>query len=145
MNIKYRCGRCDWNFSNTATRAAHDKICKVPVTRPKNDKLEPFPNITYISKKPVYKNPVVVCVDVDDTLVLWEDKEYIVNTKILTQVMRHLDRGHMVIVWSAGGVDWAERVVKEVGLEGKVIVMAKPSFMWDDKPPQEWTRICYDK
>lgn len=90
------------------------------------------------------KKPVVVCIDVDDTLAVWNGDIYYEHEEVANQLKRHHLRGHYVIVWSAGGVDWAERVVKEFRLEEHVdLVMAKPSFMWDDKDPKEWTRICF--
>lgn len=94
----------------------------------------------------VLKAPIVVMVDVDETLVLWEGTEYKPNFKVIEQLIRHKDRGHYVIVWSAGGVEWAARVVKELNLEHNVdVVMNKPAFMWDDKNPLDWTRLCYAK
>lgn len=92
------------------------------------------------------KNPIVACIDVDDTLILWNREDYYINSAVAEQLVRHHERGHYVIVWSAGGVDWAERVVREFELDKYVnVVMAKPAFMWDDKDPKEWTRICYAK
>lgn len=92
------------------------------------------------------KNPVIVTIDVDDTLVLWKDREYTTNWKVYNQLVRHKIRGHYVIVWSAGGAEWAKKIVDQMDIAHLVdVVMAKPAFMWDDKDPNEWTRVCYDK
>lgn len=48
-------------------------------------------------------------------------------------------RGYGIIVWSANGKEWAEKIVKRLKLEEYVdIVMTKPSKYLDDKPVQEW-------
>lgn len=88
--------------------------------------------------------------DVDDTLVMWEipegfqeDLVTVVcrdyaellapnkhNIKLLKKMAA---RGHSVIVWSAGGADWAEAVVKALELEDYVhVVTGKPTYWIDD-------------
>lgn len=99
----------------------------------------------------VIKNAVVATVDIDDTLALWVDNSdggprYDVNWKLVEQIRRHKMRGHFVIGWSAGGVDWAKDVITKANLAQFFdLVMTKPQFMWDDKDPKEWTRICFVK
>lgn len=64
------------------------------------------------------------------------------------QKLRELKaRGHTVVVWSAGGADWAETVVNLLGLAESVdAVMAKPSWYFDDLPVEDWIgRRCYVK
>jgi FMN phosphatase YigB (HAD superfamily) len=44
-------------------------------------------------------------------------------------------QGTAIIVWSHGGVRWAEAVVKALNLEEYVdVIMTKPNLMLDDKP-----------
>lgn len=44
-------------------------------------------------------------------------------------------RGHTVVIWSAGGAEWAEMVVKALQLEDCVdLVISKPDWFVDDKP-----------
>jgi len=105
----------------------------------------------------VYKTDSVITVDVDDTLVMWNlaDKSgdipfvdpyvegmvnYLTpNEKHIDLVKKHHGRGYTVIVWSAGGVEWAETVVKTLELESYVdIVLSKPVKYIDDLPCQEW-------
>jgi hypothetical protein len=89
--------------------------------------------------------------DVDDTLISWnmEDghsssdyvviecrgrsDEYLVNRHNLMHLMKLSTRGHGIIVWSAGGSDWAEAVVKALNIEEYVDVVApKPTYYIDD-------------
>jgi len=98
--------------------------------------------------------------DVDDTLVMWnlpEDIEInddrLVNVKCngmsdrlfpnqhnIDLLIKFADRGHNVVVWSAGGSDWAEAVVHALGLNRYVkAVMNKPQYYIDDVAnPKEW-------
>lgn len=57
----------------------------------------------------------------------------------IEQLKKHKMRGHTVIVWSAGGYDWAAAVVKAFGLESFVdLVISKPTWMYDDLQPAEF-------
>lgn len=91
----------------------------------------------------------VVYVDVDDTLVLWNKNDvpddelelYIVlDGALMWPHLKHIEmighfnaRGHTVVVWSQGGSDWAEKVVKALGIEDMVdLVVPKPFWFIDD-------------
>lgn len=97
--------------------------------------------------------------DVDDTLVMWDDKYlepgdskvsvidpydgckvYLTPHKQHIKLLKnHLMRGTQVFVWSQGGVLWAKAVVVALGLESSsVYVMSKPLSYVDDLPVQEW-------
>lgn len=57
----------------------------------------------------------------------------------MKQMITHKSRGHKIVVWSAGGEDWAEAAVKALGLEDYVdIVIGKPDWIYDDKAPEEF-------
>lgn len=44
-----------------------------------------------------------------------------------------------MVVWSAGGWDWAEAVVKTLKLENFVdLVISKPTWTYDDLQPSEF-------
>lgn len=113
--------------------------------------------------------PIVYC-DCDDTLVMWNSQDVpadeiesgfilvedytgpvaVYPHKKHIEMLRHFNaRGHTVVVWSAGGSDWAEAVVKALHLEDIVdIVLPKPYWWIDDLPANlvlsEATRIWKD-
>ena len=100
-------------------------------------------------------NENIVCFDVDDTLILWnrpdsdlvlEDSSYKVHKKHIESMKRFHARGHFVIVWSKGGAAWAKKCVELLRIEKYVnLVMAKPSWCFDDQPLDKLADICYDK
>lgn len=101
--------------------------------------------------------------DVDDTLIMWnpstemKDKFGIAYTSPtglvsvfvphlphIEQLKRHAERGHTIIVWSAGGSDWAELAVKILGLQDFVsLTIEKPVWSYDDKKPEEFMPKSY--
>ncbi len=96
-----------------------------------------------------------MCVDVDDTLVLWDDihprtlkmfepvigeiikiAPHWPNIRLLREKSR---RGATIIVWSQGGYKYAEAIVKALGLEEYVdFVLSKPTAVIDDLQPEVW-------
>lgn len=92
--------------------------------------------------------------DVDDTLIYWNwpktneqqtitlyphsDKEpitFAVNSEMVEQLKKHWARKHAIVVWSQGGWQWAEQVVKALNLQDYVdLVIEKPSWLYDDLP-----------
>jgi phosphoserine phosphatase len=46
----------------------------------------------------------------------------------------HSLAGHVVVVWSAGGADWAEAIIHSLNLTDYVsLIIGKPDFYYDDK------------
>lgn len=89
--------------------------------------------------------------DIDDTLIEWNYVEnyditdyvviecrgrvgkYLINRHNIEHLIKLSNRGHGIVVWSAGGSDWAEAVVKGLGIEKYVDVVApKPTYYIDD-------------
>lgn len=61
------------------------------------------------------------------------DAWLIIHWKHVEQLKLHKLRQHTIVVWSAGGSDWALNIVKALGLEEYVdLVMAKPTWYYDD-------------
>lgn len=89
----------------------------------------------------VAKDRPTVYFDVDDTLLLWGG-DYEINGLPFPAVahdehvtlLRSLKAvGYTVVVWSAGGSAWAERVVQQLGLAECVdVIVSKPSLWIDD-------------
>lgn len=54
-------------------------------------------------------------------------------------------RGHNVVVWSAGGADWAAVVIDSLGLQDYVdMITCKPDWYFDDLKVTEWMgKQCY--
>jgi len=96
-----------------------------------------------------------IFVDVDDTLLIWsydDDEESdaidicvrgsiiqraVPNEYNIKFVKEFKARGHTIIVWSAGGWEWAKYAIKILKLEDVVdVVMSKPDWYIDDKPAE---------
>jgi len=94
----------------------------------------------------------VVYLDCDDSAILWSPENYpheeselvyhedqygkwaFLPHKKNVEFVKNLKRqGYGVVVWSAAGADWAEKVVKMLKLEGYVdVILSKPELAVDD-------------
>lgn len=89
----------------------------------------------------VIKSDKTLFCDCDDTLVVWAKdghsfKPHKAHIELLKRFFR---RGQPVIVWSAGGYQWALEVVKMLKLQKYVTaVMAKPCWYVDDQSAVEF-------
>lgn len=89
----------------------------------------------------VIKSTRSVFFDVDDTLALWEGSSYSGHQRHIEMMAKFKERGHTVVVWSAGGAEWAVSVCEELGIEDLVdYVMDKPSWYVDDLPSSVWMK-----
>ena len=96
-----------------------------------------------------------VCFDVDNTLIMWikpgetvpegaktvtlydelapEGRTFYPHTKHIERIKDLKNKSQLVVVWSATGVNWAEKIVRLLGLEEYVdLVMSKPDQLYDD-------------
>jgi len=96
------------------------------------------------------KNGRTAFIDCDDTLVLWDYQDYPESEHItitegdssMTMVphdyhikfIKNLKvQGYGLVVWSAAGGEWADKVAKLLNLEDIIdICIAKPEFVMDD-------------
>lgn len=57
----------------------------------------------------------------------------------IKKLIEHKLRNHTVVVWSAGGSQWAEAVVRTLGLTDYVdLVVSKPNWCYDDLTAAEF-------
>lgn len=92
--------------------------------------------------------------DVDDTLLMWgsrykgnpsvtinfRDSIYNLypNQRHIDDLILHKSKGDIVVVWSAGGADWAETATKALNLEAYVdVCLSKPNKWYDDLTANE--------
>jgi hypothetical protein len=62
-----------------------------------------------------------------------------IHSKHVLKVKEFWARGHTVVIWSAGGSDWGEMVVKALQLEDYVHYIApKPYWYCDDLSAEKW-------
>lgn len=101
----------------------------------------------------VVENECVVCIDCDDTLVMWSDQfsqphegatlfidpydnsyNFLkINEKHVALLKKYKGRGYHIKVWSAAGYRWAEAVVRTLGIVDYVdTVETKPLKYVDD-------------
>lgn len=104
-----------------------------------------------MSMKPFkVKDGGVFACDVDDTLLMWSipqgysgplvktklngiEEEHRPNLPAIEHLKKMKARGYAVIVWSAGGSDWAEEAVRALNLQDFVdVIMPKIDFHLDD-------------
>jgi len=98
--------------------------------------------------------------DCDDTLVMWDlpedmnlnddrlitvscrghNERLLPNEHNIDLLRKFARRGHAIVVWSGGGSDWCEAVVKALGLEEFVhVITGKPNYYIDDQAdPRKW-------
>lgn len=108
----------------------------------------------------VLKSDNLIYFDVDETLVFWRTDNYheddlikvkdpyargnefikmVPHQRNINLLKRVHGQGRTVVVWSAGGVFWAESVVKTLKLESYVdLIISKPYTYVDDRPMEDW-------
>lgn len=86
--------------------------------------------------------PMVVYVDVDDTLVRWAGTKAIPRTLVIEKVKKLAAEGATLYLWSTGGAEYAERVVTDLGIADLFTAfLPKPELIIDDQAVEDW-RDC---
>lgn len=110
----------------------------------------------------VIKNPIIVPFDVDATLVSYDvegyDKRDLIKVGLskknqiwvkpidvhVQRVKNHKASGHLIIVWSGSGYEWAQHIVEKLGLTQYVdIITVKPKWTYDDSPFDSWCKRLF--
>ncbi|MHA1676319.1 MAG: hypothetical protein ACTSU6_03995 [Candidatus Njordarchaeales archaeon] len=94
--------------------------------------------------------------DLDDTLLEWYscDKDDILAVEVVNNghtfykraitaniesLKEHSHAGHIVVIWSKGGVEWANTAIMALNLEDYIdIVLTKPDWYYDDIDVAHW-------
>ncbi|MEZ0231010.1 MAG: DUF705 domain-containing protein [Planctomycetota bacterium] len=88
--------------------------------------------------------PLVVFVDVDDTLVRSYGTKRIPMTEVVDHVRKVSAQGAVLYCWSSGGAEYAKQSAVELGLEECFVgFLPKPHVMIDDQPAAEWKRFVH--
>ena len=85
----------------------------------------------------------------DDVVIEWYGSPVKISPRqeYIDALKAHYNEGHTVIVWSGEGTKHAELVIKKLGLESYVTLIAKkPSVIYDDESPESFmsNRIYVD-
>ena len=88
--------------------------------------------------------PLVVFVDVDDTLVRHVGAKQIPMPGVVDHVRQLSQAGAVLYCWSTGGAEYARSMADLVGLaECFVAFLPKPNVMIDDQAVSDW-RQCIE-
>lgn len=71
-----------------------------------------------------HRKDLTIAFDIDHTLIDENDRPIYQNINLL---LWYVDRGYRVCVWTGGGISWGETIVRKLGLEDIVEVIAKGS------------------
>jgi len=89
----------------------------------------------------VIPTPLVVYVDVDDTLIRTAGTKRIPVSGVAEHVRALAADGALLYCWSSGGADYARQVASELGIEACFTgFLPKPNVLLDDQPVADWRR-----
>jgi hypothetical protein len=84
----------------------------------------------------------LICVDPDTGENIYSpawSERVLPHRKHIEQLKKHKLRGHTIVVWSAGGADWAYAAAEALGLKDIVfLAIKKPDYYYDDLLPGEF-------
>ena len=86
--------------------------------------------------------PVVVYVDVDDTLVRWAGTKRLPVGDVARRLRNWAAEGAVLYCWSRGGADYARRIAADLGLADLFVAfLPKPQILLDDEPIAAWSDL----
>ncbi len=105
----------------------------------------------------ISENPCWLYVDIDDTLIMHDDKieitdksripmkvsgktyYFIPNNKNIETIKKMHKKGFVCVAWSAAGKKWAAQAIKSLKIEKYFThVLTKPMYHLDDKEPNHY-------
>jgi hypothetical protein len=88
--------------------------------------------------------PLVVYVDVDDTLVRTVGIKQIPMTEVIDQVRALFAEGTRLYCRSSGGAEYARSVAQKLEIEHCFVdFLPKPHVLLDDQAPGDWRRMVH--
>src|SRR5687768_2991194 len=86
--------------------------------------------------------PLIVYIDVDDTLIRSAGSKRIAVSGMIEHVRALADQGATLYCWSSGGADYAREVAVELGLQDLFVAfLPKPQVIIDDQNVLSWRRL----
>jgi hypothetical protein len=86
--------------------------------------------------------PIVIFVDVDDTLIRSAGSKRIPIRGMIERVRELHLAGIHLYCWSSAGGDYAHRTATELDLAHSFLgFLPKPTLLVDDQPPSEWRTL----
>ena len=86
--------------------------------------------------------PLIVYIDVDDTLIRSAGTKRIPVSSMIEHVRTLADQGATLYCWSSGGADYAREVAVELGLHDLFVAfLPKPQVIIDDQNVLSWRRL----
>ena len=91
---------------------------------------------------PFMSRPLVIFVDVDDTLVRSQGTKRIPMSPVIAHVRALHEQGAQLYCWSSGGGEYAKESAVECGLADCFLAfLPKPEILLDDRSLDEWRRL----
>lgn len=105
----------------------------------KNENIAPFDVDGTLIQNPELDDPKSSRYVIIEDPIYGLELKFRVNEPMVRLLLEAKHRGNHVVVWSKGGYQWAELVVRSLELEDWVDqVMTKPLAYFDDLEVQEW-------
>jgi hypothetical protein len=88
--------------------------------------------------------PVVIYVDVDDTLIRSVGTKRIPIPNVVRHVRRLKEDGAVLVCWSTGGGEYARQCAEELDISDCFSAfLPKPNILIDDQPMRDWKRLIH--
>jgi hypothetical protein len=91
---------------------------------------------------PISAAPLVVYVDVDDTLIRTAGTKRIPVSGVAQHIIALAAEGALLYCWSSGGAEYALEIAEELGIEQCFAAfLPKPHVILDDQDVSKWRRL----